>query len=848
MKRLAIVIICLCATMAMWAQENSDKLILDLQKDEISECKLNDYDIDKSGNLFLIMSDDSITINQVKFDKLDQTSLFLVNGIGKGDVKNSYEREPIILSQDTLTLSISNKQGNEIKNWKLRTIPKKYDVVFESDDKIIVGMDTCTKDENGVFHLPTGQEIGWLKSKIIGDLKIQEDSSTIEVLKETIKGRNFAYYQTNGDFQLKEDKVYTFTIGDKSWKVNYPQEQATNNCFQSFKAWGWMLLIGIVVLFAINFGFYRYKKKQKHPQGGADESDSPSDDQGNEKESKEVAKLKNRNKKLEEEKKELIEKLKAKNKEPNKKSSEPPVQGKNDTAKTIDKILLQVNNKPNDGFKRLGEIWKECGKTNESLKDFFNCIERKIENNPVPNLDDILQEKNNRLSQKEEEALYRYVYAQLTDQGISVPPSDIAQLVDQLKHLDAENEKSATDEKERDSNPLPKLNVILQEKNNSLSPEEEEALYRYVRSQLTNQEIPEPPLTIDQLAEQLKQLEDEKGRLAELESVSREMEKCEVSTVEELKQQTIGNEMDKVLQLSLPRELIINDCTEPHQVVSKLIAYTENIANQQRQTQQRIDNVKEVLSQYECPLEDGNEAEELRRWCEQQKAEQEGVRRENTELKEQRKKTIEKIKECFDSDCDNLHEYVKQGGVLRACDSSDSSDRLREENEDMLFSEMEQFMEKRSQLSIEGDCPEFVYREIQDFLRSQLEENGILNLCAQYYAYSRLAFMTDRRQGIYGVYIHQEKMTTVFNSMSKLLADFGIQILLPTLFAEKLTANSFENVIGHAGNLDNLCPQSVNYKEYIPLTDKRGIMIDLICPGYSMDGQVVKKAQVTILQ
>lgn len=844
MKRLVIILVAFCYTIAFAKAEENSKLTLDIQN---GGCSLKGYQVDKNGLLFLIMSDKPIIIDTVRVATNNNTShKFLINGKdGYREVKNTFEEEKITLTQDILILTWRDRES------KLRTIPKTYDAVFEKDDKIIVGKDTCKKDENGVFHLPTEQKIGWLKSKIKGDLKIQEDSSTIEVLKETIKGEKFAYYQTNGNFQLETGKVYTFTIGEKSWKVNYPQEQAANNWFQSFKYFitvrSW-LLIGIVVLFAIIFGLYRYKKIQKHPQGGADASDSPSDDQGNEKESKEVAKLKNRNKQLEEEKNKLIEKLKAKNKEPNKKSSEPPVQGKNDTAKTIDKILLQVNNKPNDGFKRLGEIWKECGKTNESLKDFFNCIERKIENNPVPNLDDILQEKNNRLSQKEEEALYRYVYAKLTDQGISVPPSDIAQLVDQLKHLDAENEKSATDEKERDSNPLPKLNVILQEKNNSLSPEEEEALYRYVRSQLTNQEIPEPPLTIDQLAEQLKQLEDEKGRLAELESVSREMEKCEVSTVEELKQQTIGNEMDKVLQLSLPRELIINDCTEPHQVVSKLIAYTENIENQQSQTQQRIDQVKDVLCQYGCEPEDGNEAEELRRWCEQQKAEQDRVQKENTELKEQRKKTIEKIKECFDSDCDNLHEYVKQGGVLRACDSSDSSDRLREENEDMLFSEMEQFMEKQPQLSIEGDCPEVVYREIQDFLRSQLEENGILNLCAQYYAYSRLAFMTDRRQGIYGVYIHQEKMTTIFNSMSKLLADFGIQILLPTLFAEKLTANSFENVIGHAGNLDNLCPQSVNYKEYIPVTDKRGIMIDLICPGYSMDGQVVKKAQVTILQ
>lgn len=801
MKRLVIILVAFCYTIAFAKAEENSKLTLDLQN---GGCSLKGYQVDKSGLLFLIMSDDSIIIDTVRVATNNRTPhKFLINSkIFDGNVRNTFEKEKITLKQDELILT----WGDHVS--KLRTIPKTYDAVFEKDDKIIVGKDTCTKDENGVFHLPTGQEIGWLKSKIIGDLKIQEDSSTIEVLKETIKGRNFAYYQTNGDFQLKEDKVYTFTIGDKSWKVNYPQEQATNNCFQSFKeffkAWGWMLLIGIVVLFAFVCGFvlgiYRLKKKQN----GADKPDLPSEDHGNahlEEHGEELLRgeleeLNKRNQQLQEENEELSTKLQAKHEVSSKKSSE----------------------------------------------------ERKIKNNPVPNLVDILQEKNNRLSPDEEKVLYQYIYAQLTDRGISVPPSDIDLLADWLKQLEAENEKSATDEKEIDSNPLPKLNVILQEKKNELSSEEEKVLYRYVRSQLTNQEISEPPLTINQLAEQLKQLEHEKGRLAELESVSREMEKCEVSTLEELKQQIIGNEMDKVRQLSLPRELIINDCTEPHQVVRKVIAYTENIENQQSQTQQRIDQVKDVLCQYGCEPEEGNEAEELRRWCEQQKAEQDRVQQENAELKEQREKTIEKIKECFDGDCDNLHEYVKQGGVLRACDSSDSSDRLREENEDMLISEMEQFMNKQSQLSIEGDCPEAVYKEIQDFLQSQLEGNSILNLIAQYYAYSRLAFMTDRRQGIYGVFIQQEKMTTVFNSMNKLLADFGIQIILPTLFAEKLTANIFENVIGHAGNLDNLCPQSVNYKEYIPVTDKRGIMIDLIRPGYSVDAQVVKKAQVTILQ
>ncbi len=201
--------------------------------------------------------------------------------------------------------------------------------------------------------------------------------------------------------------------------------------------------------------------------------------------------------------------------------------------------------------------------------------------------------------------------------------------------------------------------------------------------------------------------------------------------------------------------------------------------------------------------------------------------------------------EKFNHGVAELEHWVGISGYMKACDNM--SKRLCKENEERMQATARDFAEKANNLQFGKKSPEKFYTTIQNFLTKELaDENSILCLIAHYYAYSRLAFMTDKTRN-YGIYFERKRLTQMFTNVTKLLSDFGIQLIIPTLFSERVSEGDFEDCTGaEYGDLDNICPQSVNYKENIPNPDTKDIVIDMIRPGYAINGVTINKAKVII--
>lgn len=199
----------------------------------------------------------------------------------------------------------------------------------------------------------------------------------------------------------------------------------------------------------------------------------------------------------------------------------------------------------------------------------------------------------------------------------------------------------------------------------------------------------------------------------------------------------------------------------------------------------------------------------------------------------------------FKNGIDDLDEILRKGGFLKACDNE--SKESCSKNENRIISAMERFRVTAESLVLEDKLPLEIFEEIQSILASECsKEDGVFNLVSRYYAYSRLPFMTDKIRE-YGARFDRSVLSKIYTVMDKLLSAFDCQLILPTLFSERITEGEYEDCTGAVfGDLDNLCPNSLNYKEFITNSDKKDVIIDIIHIGYRMNGSVKMKTKVLI--
>lgn len=224
--------------------------------------------------------------------------------------------------------------------------------------------------------------------------------------------------------------------------------------------------------------------------------------------------------------------------------------------------------------------------------------------------------------------------------------------------------------------------------------------------------------------------------------------------------------------------------------------------------------------------------------------------------KEEQKDIIETNNETFNKMrsemLDVLNEDINDiqksiaGTFIRPCDISLKSQS--DDNQSLLRDSFKKF-EKRLQDTITINNHEELYKEVQKIIEEDIvNEYGLTNVLTRYYAYSCLPFMTDQARE-YGMRIDHESMMFAYNALNHLTNRFGLQLIVPNLFADRITDGEYKDCTGEKyGDLENMCPGVANYVLEINNSDKQHYITDLVRVGYKENYEVKLKAMVIVAQ
>lgn len=97
--------------------------------------------------------------------------------------------------------------------------------------------------------------------------------------------------------------------------------------------------------------------------------------------------------------------------------------------------------------------------------------------------------------------------------------------------------------------------------------------------------------------------------------------------------------------------------------------------------------------------------------------------------------------------------------------------------------------------------------------------------------------------------IDHESMMRAYNALNHLANRFGLQLIVPNLFADRLNDGEYNDCTGEEyGDLENFCPGVANYVQEISNSDKQGYITDLVMVGYRKENKVMQKAKVIVAQ
>lgn len=222
--------------------------------------------------------------------------------------------------------------------------------------------------------------------------------------------------------------------------------------------------------------------------------------------------------------------------------------------------------------------------------------------------------------------------------------------------------------------------------------------------------------------------------------------------------------------------------------------------------------------------------------------------------KEEQKDIIETNNETFNKMrsemLDVLNEDINDirkstaGTFIRPCDMNLKSQS--DDNQSLLRDAFKKF-EKRLQDTKTISSYDELYNEVQKIIEEDIvNEYGLINVLARYYAYSCLPFMTDQTRE-YGMRIDHESMMFAYNALNHFTNRFGLQLIVPNLFADRITDGDYKDCTGEKyGDLENMCPGVANYVLEISNSDKQHYITDLVRVGYKKNYEVKQKAMVIV--
>lgn len=203
------------------------------------------------------------------------------------------------------------------------------------------------------------------------------------------------------------------------------------------------------------------------------------------------------------------------------------------------------------------------------------------------------------------------------------------------------------------------------------------------------------------------------------------------------------------------------------------------------------------------------------------------------------------MNEVMKKDIDDIQVSIA-GPFIRPCDMTLKPQC--DENQSLLREAFKKFSMKLQATEAIGNYAE-LYHKVQDIIEEDItNEYGLTNVLSRYYSYSCLPFMTDQARE-YGMRIDHESMMCAYNALSHLANRFGLQLIVPNLFADRISDGEYKDCTGeNYGDLENLCPGVANYVLEISNSDKQNYITDLVRVGYKKDYNVKQKAMVIVAQ
>lgn len=194
-------------------------------------------------------------------------------------------------------------------------------------------------------------------------------------------------------------------------------------------------------------------------------------------------------------------------------------------------------------------------------------------------------------------------------------------------------------------------------------------------------------------------------------------------------------------------------------------------------------------------------------------------------------------------DFDEMQKSI-QTTFIRPCDQNLKSQC--DQNQLLLRDAFNKFL-KQLQDAEQADGYEKFYMNVQNIIEKDiLDEHGLANMLSRYYAYSCLPFMTDRSRE-YGMRIDHELMMKAFNALCHFVNQYGLQLIVPNLFADRIDDGEYQDCTGEKyGDLENMCPGVANYVLEISNSDKQHYITDLVQVGYKKGEEIKVKAKVII--
>lgn len=130
---------------------------------------------------------------------------------------------------------------------------------------------------------------------------------------------------------------------------------------------------------------------------------------------------------------------------------------------------------------------------------------------------------------------------------------------------------------------------------------------------------------------------------------------------------------------------------------------------------------------------------------------------------------------------------------------------------------------------------------VSKVIEADLEQGmeGIILPLARTCAYARLPFMRDDR-GEDNMRLDGAKLTRIASGLNSLLAQVGIELIVPVPFADKIDEGDYEDGQGNVPNLDYICPNSRSHLDGVDREDISDVVTDIISVGYRKGDKTVK--------